>query len=335
QVALASWLELRYSKHDILEAHINLVPYGGDVQGVGAASLIFFDKTPQQISLNEAIALVLIPQAPTTRSPLANNAREPPALEASRHHLFAMWVAQHPQARDQAGLMTLPMVYNTSRELPFEAPHFTGLVLASQKRHQGTPIIKTTLDLHEQHLLERILHGYVHEQECIGLHNAAALLVDTRDMGVRAMIGSARFSDASISGQVNGVLAKRSPGSALKPFIYALGLDQGLIHPLTMLKDAPNTFGPYSPENFDGRFVGPLSATEALIRSRNVPAVALAARLAQPSLYQFLRDAGISHMASEQHYGLSLALGGGEVTMEETAALYAMLANGGMLYPLR
>ena len=338
QIALAANLELRYSKHDILQAYINLLPYGGDVQGVGAASLIYFDKTAQQLSLNESIALALIPQAPSTRSPLANTApvaQEPAALSVARRHLFALWVAEHPQAQDQAGLMTLPMHYNTSRTLPFEAPHFTSLVLAGQKRHQVTPIIKTTLDLHQQHLIERILQGYVREHGRIGIHNAAALLVDTRDMGVRAMIGSARFTDASISGQVNGTTAKRSPGSALKPFIYALAVDQGLIHPLTMLKDAPTSFGPYSPENFDGRFVGPLSATEALVRSRNVPAVALSARLAQPSLYQFLRDAGISHMASEQHYGLSLALGGGEVTMEETASLYAMLANGGMLHPLR
>ena len=338
QIVLATGLEACYSKHDILEAYVNLLPYGGDVQGVGAASLIYFEKTAQQLSLNEVIALVLIPQAPATRSPLTNTAlavQEPAALGVARRHLFALWAAEHPQARDQAGLMTLPMRYNTSRTLPFEAPHFTSLVLAGQTRHQTTPIIKTTLDLHQQHLIERILQGYVREHERIGIHNASALLVDTRDMGVRAMIGSVQFSDTSIQGQVNGTLAKRSPGSALKPFIYALGIDQGLIHPLTMLKDAPTSFGPYSPENFDGRFVGPLSATEALIRSRNVPAVALCARLAQPSLYQFLRDAGISHMASEQHYGLSLALGGGEVTMEEMASLYATLANGGMLHPLR
>ena len=338
QIVLATGLEACYSKHDILEAYVNLLPYGGDVQGVGAASLIYFEKTAQKLSLNEVIALVLIPQAPATRSPLTNTAlavQEPAALGVARRHLFALWAAEHPQARDQAGLMTLPMRYNTSRTLPFEAPHFTSLVLAGQTRHQTTPIIKTTLDLHQQHLIERILQGYVREHERIGIHNASALLVDTRDMGVRAMIGSVQFSDTSIQGQVNGTLAKRSPGSALKPFIYALGIDQGLIHPLTMLKDAPTSFGPYSPENFDGRFVGPLSATEALIRSRNVPAVALCARLAQPSLYQFLRDAGISHMASEQHYGLSLALGGGEVTMEEMASLYATLANGGMLHPLR
>jgi penicillin-binding protein 1C len=331
QMALAVGLELRYSKHDLLEAHINLLPYGGDVQGIGAASQIYFGKNPGQLALNEALTLVLIPQAPSTRSPLA--ATEPPSLTAARRRLFAQWQASHPQASDQAGLIALPLHYNSSRELPFEAPHFTGLILGG--RLHNTPIIQTTLDLNQQHLIERILQGYIREQQRLGVQNAAALLVDTRDMGVRAMVGSARFSDDAISGQVNGTTAKRSPGSALKPFIYALAIDQGLIHPLTMLKDAPTSFGAYSPENFDGRFVGPISATEALVRSRNVPAVALSARLAQPNFYQFLRDAGIAHMASEHHYGLSLALGGGEVTMEETATLYAMLANGGILHPLR
>lgn len=333
QMTLALGLELRYSKREILEAHINLLPYGGDIQGIGAASLIYFGKRPSQLALNETLTLVLIPQAPSTRFPLTG--REPASLTLARRRLFSQWLALHPKAADQAGLVALPLHYNTTRELPFEAPHFTTMVLGGGARTDGTHIIRTTLDLNQQHMLERILQGYVREQERIGIHNAAALLVDTRDMGVRAMIGSARFSDDSISGQVNGTQAKRSPGSALKPFIYALAIDQGLIHPLTMLKDAPASFGAYSPENFDGRFVGPISATEALTRSRNVPAVALSARLAQPSLYQFLRDAGIAHMASEHYYGLSLALGGGEVTMEETAALYAMLTNGGMLYPLR
>jgi penicillin-binding protein 1C len=331
QMALALGLELRYSKRELLEAHINLLPYGGDVQGVGAASLIFFGKTPAQLALNEALTLVLIPQAPTLRSPSSNS--EPPSLTAARQRLFAQWAQLHPQAADQAGLVTLPLHYNSTRDLPFEAPHFTATILA--RGDEETHIIRTTLDLARQRLIERVLQGYVSEQERLGVHNAAALLVDTRDMGIRSMVGSARFSDESISGQVNGTLAKRSPGSALKPFIYALAIDQGLIHPLTLLKDAPTSFGTYSPENFDGRFAGPLSATEALVRSRNVPAVALAAKLSQPSLYDFLREAGIAHMASQQHYGLSLALGGGEVTMEEMATLYAMLANEGVLRPLR
>ncbi|HYM36319.1 MAG TPA: penicillin-binding protein 1C, partial [Steroidobacteraceae bacterium] len=217
---------------------------------------------------------------------------------------------------------------------PFIAPHFTALLL---DRDQSRPrhAIQTTLDLPLQRLSEGVLGEFVREQSRIGIQNAALLLVDYRDMSVRAMVGSADFYSYDISGQVNGTLAKRSPGSALKPFIYALAIDQGLIHPLTMLKDAPANFGGFSPENFDGRFVGPLTATDALTRSRNVPAVELTARLAQPSFYQFLRSAGIAKLAAENHYGLSLALGGGEVTMEEVAMLYAMLANRGLLAPLR
>jgi penicillin-binding protein 1C len=228
--------------------------------------------------------------------------------------------------------MQVGLSYENRRDLPFDAPHLTtGLV---RRARDGT-VIDTTIDLGQQHLLERVLHNYVREQRRTGITNAAAMLVDRRDLSVRAVVGSARFFDDSIHGQVDGTLARRSPGSALKPFIYALAIDQGLIHPLTVLKDAPASFGPFSPENFDGRFAGPISATEALVRSRNVPAVALASRLAQPGLYQFLQSAGISRMASEKHYGLALALGGGEVTMEEMAKLYAMLANEGVLRPLR
>jgi penicillin-binding protein 1C len=121
----------------------------------------------------------------------------------------------------------------------------------------------------------------------------------------------------------------------LKPFVYALALDQGLLHPRTILKDVPTAFGPFSPENFDGRFVGPIAAEDALIRSRNVPAVAVASQLSRPSLYDFLKAAGVSRMQSERHYGLALALGGGEVSMEELGRLYATLLNGGRLPALQ
>jgi penicillin-binding protein 1C len=131
------------------------------------------------------------------------------------------------------------------------------------------------------------------------------------------------------------VLAKRSPGSTLKPFVYALALDQGVLHPRTVLRDLPTAFGPFSPENFDGRFFGPIAAADALIRSRNVPAVWVSSQLSQPTLYQFLQTAGIRDLKPESFYGLALTLGGGEVTMEELAGLYAMLANGGVLKPLR
>lgn len=330
QIARAIQLELCYSKHDLLEAHVNLMPYGGNVQGVGTASLIYFGKPAERLGLAESLTLVLIPQSPARRDPTGD---EPVELRAARERLFARWDEEHPDANAGNEYVSVPLRYGRLNDLPFAAPHFadhvlTGLGLTSHA-------ISTTLDLPLQRLAERVVANYVREQRSIGIHNAAALLVDSRDMSVRAMVGSADFHSAAIHGQVNGAFAKRSPGSALKPFIYALAIDQGVIHPLTVLKDAPTSFGPFSPENFDGRFVGPITATDALIRSRNVPAVALSAQLAQPGLYQFLQSAGVARMASEQHYGLALALGGGEVTMEETAMLYAMLANRGQLAPLR
>ncbi|HEY4368221.1 MAG TPA: penicillin-binding protein 1C [Steroidobacteraceae bacterium] len=350
QIARAVQLELCYSKHDLLEAHINLMPYGGNVQGVGTASLIYFGKAATRIGLAEALTLVLIPQSPARRDPAAD---EPLDLRAARQRLYVRWQEAHPDAASTRQYVSLPLHYGSPAQLPFAAPHFTNMVLAeaepdpcstptaefTSKTVDGPPcsphVIRTTLALPLQRLTERILATYVREHQGIGIHNASALLVDTRDMSIRALVGSANFNSAQISGQVNGTLAKRSPGSALKPFIYALAIDQGLIHPLTVLKDAPTSFGAFSPENFDGRFVGPITATDALIRSRNVPAVALSAQLAQPDLYQFLKTAGVSHMASQQHYGLALALGGGEVTMEEAATLYAMLANRGQLAPIR
>lgn len=329
QMARAMQLELCYSKHDLLEAHINLLPYGGNVQGVGTASLIYFGKSAQTISLPEALTLVLIPQSPARRHPAAV---EPAVLTEARLRLFARWQAQHVTGSDTSQSMALPLHYAAVRQLPFAAPHFVDHLLLTQ---QPASRLMTTLDLNQQRLLERVLKQYVRDRSSSGIHNASALLIDARDQSVRAMIGSADFFNNAISGQVNGALAKRSPGSALKPFIYALGIDQGLIHPMTMLKDAPAAFGAFSPENFDGRFVGPITATQALVRSRNVPAVTLASQLANPSLYQFMQSAGITQLQSAQHYGLSLALGGSEVTPEELATLYAMLANRGQLLPLR
>ena len=211
-------------------------------------------------------------------------------------------------------------------------PHLTDSLLRQAQAEQQ---IKTGIDLHAQLAIKRTLSQYLEQNQRLGIRNAAVLLVDVRSMQVRALLGSADYWDKSIQGQVNGIQAKRSPGSTLKPFIYALALQQGLLHPATVLADTPAAYGPYSPENFDHRFMGPVTAQEALIRSRNVPALSINAKLRQPSLYPFLRQAGIAGLKSEQHYGLSLALGGGEVTMVELVQLYAMLANQGQWRPLR
>ena len=328
QMAMALWLELRYSKDEILEAHVNLAPYGRNIQGIGAASLVYFDKSPAQLSFAEALALALIPQSPRARNP---EGEEPESLRAARIALAAAWARQHATAPASLAAAAQTLHFRGLRQLPFAAPH---LVAALLRASGDGAAMHTSLSLPMQRLLEKTVQQFIGSQRALGVRNAAAMLVDYRSMQVRAVVGSADFNDAEIGGQVNGTTAKRSPGSALKPFIYALAIDQGLIHTRSMLKDAPTLFGAYAPENFDGAFVGPVSAHDALIASRNVPAVALSARLAQPGFYQFLRNAGVSRLASERHYGLALALGGGEVTMEELVTLYGMLGNGGEIAPL-
>jgi penicillin-binding protein 1C len=328
QIAAALWLEARYSKRELLEAYLNLAPYGGNIEGVGAASLIYFHRRAQQLTLSEVLALAVIPQNPRKRgAPKSISAQQ--SLGEPWGRLWRRWQAKHPEDVAAAEIRSLPQLPGTS-QLPFRAPHMTDRLL----RERPVGEITTGLDLHAQGTLERVVAQFVREHRGIGVENASALLLDRATGEVRAMVGSADYFDVGIDGQVNGVEAKRSPGSTLKPFIYGLALDQGLLHPLTVLKDAPTAFGPFSPENFDGRFIGPVSVQDALIRSRNVPAVAVASKLKDPSLYEFLQRAGVSKLASERHYGLAIALGGGEVSMEELARLYLMLANRGQLIPL-
>ena len=331
QIGRALALELGYTKREILEAYLNLVPYGGNLEGAAAASLIYFGKDPSRLTLSEALTLAVLPQNPTRRAP---NAGEAPGvgLRAARARLYARWQATHPEIEGEASLMKLAIRIGSPGELPFRAPHLVDAVLADAG---GAPEVHTTLDRRLQALLERQTRGYVAAQARLGVHNAAAMLVDSRTMEVKALVGSADFFNKEIAGQVNGTAAKRSPGSTLKPFIYALGLDQGVLHPMTVLKDAPSAFGAYSPENFDGRFVGPLTAKDALIRSRNVPAVYVASHLSKPDLYDFLQMAGVSGLRSREYYGLALVLGGGSLTMEELVALYGALANHGVVRPVR
>lgn len=334
QILAAFWLEMRYSKAEILEAYLNLTPFGGNIEGAGAASLIYFHKTAASLNLPESIALAVIPQNPRQR--LVAGA-ENEALRQARARLWQNWLSHYPEDRRLAADQQLALQTSARTGLPFEAPHAVDMLLRPPQKSVDGKLpseIHATLDLRLQHLLERVIAEYLRTRLESGVTNASALLLDAHTMQVKAMVGSANYFNEAIEGQVNGVAAKRSPGSTLKPFIYALALDQGVLHPMTVLKDAPTTFGSFSPENFDGRFVGPITAQDALIRSRNIPAVSVAAKLGKPDLYDFLKMAGVSKMQSPEHYGLALVLGGGGVSMEELAQLYAVLANGGVWRPL-
>ncbi|MBQ4133835.1 MAG: penicillin-binding protein 1C [Desulfovibrionaceae bacterium] len=314
QIWLALHLEQHYSKAEILEAYFNLAPYGGNVEGLGAAALIYFHKEAAQLTKAESSALMLVPQNPAARRPSSGNAAFLNAVQRQWHK----------------GEEYAPLRIFGPGELPFALPHLSSELLASP----GPLRVQTTVDMIAQQRVEEALSRYSRRHGSYGLNNAAALLLHWPTMQVRALSGSADFHNAAIEGQIDGTRARRSPGSTLKPFIYALALEQGLIHPLTLMADTPRSFAGYDPENFDKSFRGPLPAGEALRASRNVPALALAARLEHPDLYEFLQRGGVKFLSDREHYGLSLVLGGAEVSMRELAALYAMLANGGVWRPL-
>ncbi len=323
QIVRALELERHYSKAEILEAYLNLAPYGRNIEGVGAASQIYFDKPASRLTRPEAVALSVIPQSPARRALFVD--RDNRSLDSAQSNWY-------DRAKIDRQVSARLFSARAQRERKFLAPHFVQEIVAAEK---GRDEIVTTLDLAKQQLIERRIADYIQTNRGRGIQNAAALLVDTRTMDVLAQIGSADFFNAEIQGQVDGTRAPRSPGSTLKPFVYALALEQGLIHPLSILSDAPHSFGDYNPENFDREFVGPIRASDALARSRNLPAVELASQLHHPTLYEFLRGAGVKLPRSESLYGLALPLGGAEVTMEDLVRLYAALASNGELRPLR
>ncbi len=325
QIVRALELERHYSKAQILEAYLNLAPYGRNIEGIGAASQIYFDKPAARLTGLESVALSVIPQSPARRALFAG--RNNRSVDAAQNNWY-----DRTGIDDNAQFSPREFRARVQARQRFLAPHFVQQVLENAK---GRDQIVTTLDLEKERLIERRVADYVATNRNRGIQNAAALLIDTRTMDVLAQVGSADFSSVEINGQVDGTRSPRSPGSTLKPFVYALAMEQGLIHPLSILTDAPRNFGGYNPENFDRGFVGPIRASDALARSRNVPAVELASELSHPTLYQFLKGAGAPLPHPESFYGLALPLGDAEVSMQDLVRLYAALANNGELRPLR
>jgi len=329
QILRAIQIELFYSKDEILETYLNMAPYGSNIEGVGAASLIYFNKKAEQLTVLEAVTLSLIPQNPSKL--LSTKDKNNKLLISMRNRLFENWLGKHEKDKKLKNQLKLPFKINHINQLPFEAPHFVDSILS---KYPNVRHIVTTLDIKLQKLIERHTRQYIERKKNVGITNASVLLVNYKTMEIEASLGSADFFNNEIHGQVNGTEAKRSPGSTLKPFIYALAVDQGLIHYMTMLKDAPTRFGLYNPENFDGDFKGPITVKDALILSRNVPALHVASRL-KPDLYDFLISANVKDLRDKLFYGLSLILGGAEITIKDIVQLYAILANAGILKPIK
>ncbi len=321
-------LELHYSKEEILQFYLNLVPYGGNIEGIRAASLLYFGKAPQLLSLAEITALTIIPNRPSSLRPGTRNealmlARNEWLKRFENDHLFEKTLTE--DAKEE------PL--NVRRlAAPALAPHFA---LRLKKDFPGQPVIQTNLKAQLQHQIETQVKNSVNRLQAMNIHNAAVLVINNETMAVEAYVGSADFTNPFDGGQVDGIRAVRSPGSTLKPLLYATAFDKGIITPKSVLNDVPSNFGGYEPENFDQHFNGAVTTEFALANSLNIPAVKVLKEISTPVLIDKLKKSGFKTIDRQsKDLGLSMILGGCGVTLEELTRLFAAFANEGELRPL-
>lgn len=320
---LRAWqLEKYYSKEQILEAYLNLAPYGGNVQGIGTAALVYAGKPAQALTRAEALQLATLPQNPAKRRPGRAQA-EDERLKRVRASLYERLIAARGWRRDP---LMLACRLPGSGKAPHEARHFCRRLLAE---HPGETL-RSTLDRKLQNALERAAASVPLPPG----GNMSLLLIHAPTRETLAYVGSTDFFDIRRNGQVDGNRSRRSPGSLLKPFLYARALEEGILCPDTLLGDVPARYADWKPENYRRLFRGPVRARDALRESLNLPAIALMERVTPFYLYDLLRKLGVP-LRPRDDYGLTLALGSAEMTPCDIARLYAALADDGSLRPLR
>jgi penicillin-binding protein 1C len=326
QIARALQLELRLSKREILALYLNLAPMGGPLQGVETAARAYLGKPAAELSHAEAALLVALPQSPTRLRP----DRAVAAAQAARDKVLTRLQTLGVWPAADVADAKLERVFAPPLRARWLAP-LAAERLRQQARREGRTeaVIPTTLDAGLQARLEQLLADRLNTlPEAVSM---AALVVDNRTLEVRGYAGSADFTDARRGAHVDMVRAHRSPGSTLKPFLYAMALDEGLVHSESLLIDAPQNFGGYAPGNFQADFAGPVSLAEALQRSLNVPAVDLLERLGAERFAGRLRHAGLRlRLPANAAPNLSLILGGGSTSLEELVGAYTALARGGL-----
>ncbi len=320
-------LTMTHSKAELLETYLNTAPFGGNIMGVGAASRLYFNKPPDRLSLGECALLAVLPRAPNRYNP----ARHPEtAIKVRDRVLKQLSNRQVIDSEEALRAMRQPMVAHR-RPAPMLAPHFS---LLAKNRLGSQAALETSLDLPSQHTLEKLLSRHVERIRQEGITNAAAVVLDRRTREIIALVGSADFFDNKNQGQVNNSLARRSPGSTLKPFLYALAFDKGLAIPQSRLLDVPTDYSGYTPENYTGTFSGQVTVSEALARSLNVPAIRLLARTGLSDFHTLLKNGGLDTIdRPTASYGLPLVLGACEVRLLDLTNLYATLAEGGTHRP--
>ncbi|WP_200550171.1 peptidoglycan glycosyltransferase PbpC [Kosakonia sp. LAM2021] len=326
QLWRALQLEWHLSKREILTLYLNRAPFGGTLQGVGAASWAYLGKPPAKLSYSEAALLAVLPQAPSRLRP----DRWPQRAQAARDKVLERMVSQKVWSATQVAESREEPVWLAPRQMPQLAPLFARRMLGESKALK----ITTTLNASLQRQLEDLALNV--KSRLPARSSLAIIVVDHTDMKVRGWVGSVDINDDSRFSHVDMVSAVRSPGSVLKPFIYGLALDEGLIHPASLLQDVPRRVGDYRPGNFDSGFHGPVSMNEALVRSLNLPAVQVLEAYGPKKFAGNLRNVGLPLiLPTGAEPNLSLILGGAGARLEDIAAAYTAFAREGKAGSLR
>jgi penicillin-binding protein 1C len=327
QMARAIELEHHFSKDEILDHYLTLAPFGGNLEGVRAASIAYFSKEPKRLTLAEAALLVALPQSPERR----RIDRHPDAARAARDRVLRRMVEEGVVSSEDANRAIAEALPALRKEMPILAPHATDQAVLIEKTQT---LIRLTLDSTSQKSLENLAFD---RANALGPDVSVAILaVDNESGDVLAHVGSPDYFNVRRAGQVDMTRAIRSPGSTLKPFIYGLAFEDGFVNPESLIDDRPIRFGSYAPENFDMTFQGTVPVRKALQQSLNVPAIELLDRVGASRLSARLKQAGADLvLPKDEAPGLAMGLGGVGVTLADLVRVYAGLPRLGTTVPLR
>lgn len=325
EIFRALQLEWNYSKDEILQLYLNLVPYGGNIEGVKSASLLYFEKMPDHLSLAEVTALSIIPNRPNSLRIGRNNTY----IEEERNKWLKRFETDDifpKEAIEDAMSEPLQAKRNI---LSKYIPH---LALRLKNKYSNQPIIQTAINLNTQLMTASIVKNYSNPLKAINIKNAAVLVVDNETMQVKAYVGSSDYFSSEDAGQVDGIRAVRSPGSTLKPLLYGLAIDKGLITPKSIISDVEVNFRGYRPRNYKEEFNGNVTIEYALSNSLNIPAVKVLHQLKPYHFIKALSASGFQQIEKDKAFlGLSTVLGGCGASLEELTNLYLSFANDGQI----
>src|SRR6201991_1288707 len=321
EVFRAFQLEWKYSKDEILQLYLNKVPYGGNIQGVKSASILYFCKTPAPLSLAEITALTIIPNRPSSLVMGKNNDR----IIEERNKWLKKWASAGVFTRQEISDALAEPLTASRGAVPAFIPQ-----LAWKLKRKGDPIIHTTIEMNKQLKIEKLVKDYSRTLALKNIRNAAVIVLDNQTHRIVTYVGSADFRDSLDGGQVNGAAAIRQPGSTLKPLLYGLCIDAGLLTPKMTITDVPVNYEGYAPENYDRKFNGYVTMEYALEHSLNIPAVKSLKRLGKDKLIRKLSECDFQQIRRDQNkLGLSMILGGCGATLEELTGLYSIFSNEG------